>query len=64
MKKEKEETFKRRVMGEKSMGKNERETLRKRNQAARDEFDLSHLGDYKMVYPILDNPVSITNNNT
>ena len=22
----------------------------------RDEFDLNHLGNFKMVYPVLDNP--------
>jgi hypothetical protein len=31
LKKEKEEMFKRRVMGEKSMAKNEREAIRKKN---------------------------------
>jgi hypothetical protein len=45
-------------MGEKGPNKFEKEQIRKRNQQARDDFDLSHLGNYKLVYPVLDNPVS------
>jgi hypothetical protein len=26
----------------------------------RDEFDLNNLGNYKMVYPVLNNPVNYT----
>lgn len=32
--------------------------LRKKNQIIRDEFDLQHLGDYKLVYPIKNDPVT------
>ena len=32
--------------------------MRKRNQQMRDEFDLSHLGNYRLVYPVLNNSVS------
>ena len=56
LKKEKEEMFKRRVMGEKTLSKYEKEQIRKRNQIIRDEFDLTHLGNYKMVFPELDDP--------
>ena len=52
MKKEKDELFKRRVMGDKSITKEQREVIRKKNQAIRDEFDMQHLGDYKLVFPI------------
>ena len=45
-------------MGEKGPTKQEKELIRKKKQAERDEFDLSHLGNYKLVYPILNNPVS------
>jgi hypothetical protein len=44
LKKDKEEAFKRRVMGEKNANKFEKENTRKKNQAVRDEFDRAHLG--------------------
>ena len=44
-------------MGEKGPNKFEREQIRKRNQQARDEYDWSHIGNYKLVYPVLNNPV-------
>jgi hypothetical protein len=44
-------------MGEKGPNKYEREQLRKRKQAERDQYDMSHLGNFKLVYPVLDNPV-------
>ena len=50
-------------MGEKGPNKFEREQIRKRNQQMRDEFDFSHLGNYKLVYPVLNNPVSTININ-
>lgn len=46
-------------MGEKGPNKFEKEQIRKRNQQMRDEFDFSHLGNYRLVYPVLNNPVSI-----
>jgi mRNA-degrading endonuclease RelE of RelBE toxin-antitoxin system len=58
LKKEKEEAFKRRVMGEKNTNKFEKENIRKKNQTERDEFDRAHLGQFKVVYPVLDNPVN------
>ena len=58
MKKDKEDQFKRRVLGEKSATKHEKEIIRKKNQAMRDEFDMANLGDYKLVYPIKNDPVS------
>ncbi len=63
MKKDKAEVFNKRVMGEKVMGKFEKEALRKKNQEARDKFGLEHLGNYKQVYPILNDPVMILLNN-
>jgi hypothetical protein len=45
-------------MGEKGPNKFEKEQMRKRNQQTRDEFDLSHLGNYRLVYPVLNNSVS------
>ena len=56
MKKDKDELFKRRVMGDKGITKEQKEAIRKKNQAIRDEFDLQHLGDYKLVYPIKNDP--------
>ena len=56
LKKEKSEGFNRRVMGEKKPDKYEREQIRRRNQQQRDDFDFSHLGNYKVTYPVLDNP--------
>jgi hypothetical protein len=58
LKKEKAENFNRRQMGEKGPNKFEKEQIRKRNQAVRDEYDFSHLGNYKLVYPVQNNPVS------
>ena len=52
MKREKDELFKRRVMGDKNISKEQREALRKKNQTIRDEFDMQHLGDYKLVFPV------------
>lgn len=52
MKREKDELFKRRVMGDKNISKEQREALRKKNQTFRDEFDMQHLGDYKLVFPV------------
>ncbi len=60
MKRDREDMFKKRAMGDKSMAKGEREVIRKKNQVMRDEWDMSHLGDYKLVYPVKDNPVSFT----
>jgi hypothetical protein len=45
-------------MGEKGPNKFEKEQMRKRNQQMRDDFDLSHLGNYRLVYPVLNNSVS------
>jgi hypothetical protein len=39
-------------MGEKGFSKVEKDQTRKRNQQIRDEFDMSNLGNYKLVYPI------------
>jgi hypothetical protein len=39
-------------MGEKGPNKFEKEQIRKNNQQIRDEFDQSHLGNYKLVYPV------------
>lgn len=47
-------------MGDKAPNKAERELVRKKNQAARDEFDMENLGDYKLVYPIKNDAVSIS----
>jgi hypothetical protein len=47
-------------MGEKGPNKFEREQIRKRNQQARDEYDWSHIGNYKLVYPVLNNPVGFS----
>ena len=57
-KKEKTENFNRRQMGEKGPNKFEKEIIRKKNQAARDEFDLANIGGYRLVYPVLNNVVS------
>jgi hypothetical protein len=51
MKREKDELFKRRVMSDKNVSKEQREALRKKNQTIRDEFDMQHLGDYKLMTP-------------
>ena len=51
MKKDKEQDFKKRVLGEKSLSKCQKEHIRMRLQRERDEFDLSNLGNFKMVYP-------------
>lgn len=59
MKKEKTENFNRRQMGEKGPNKQERELIRRKKQAERDEFDMNNLGNYKLVYPVQGNPVSI-----
>jgi hypothetical protein len=45
-------------MGEKGPSKIEREGIRRQKQGERDEFDLSHLGGYKLVYPVLGNQVT------
>lgn len=45
-------------MGEKSQSKVDREAVRKKNQAIRDEYDMATLGDYKLVYPVKNDPVS------
>lgn len=55
LKKEKTENFNRRQMGEKGPNKIEKEMIRKKNQAARDEFDLANIGGYRLVYPVLNN---------
>jgi tubulin polyglutamylase TTLL6/13 len=52
LKKEKEEMFKRRAMGDKAPNKADREQNRRRNQALRDEFDMANLGGYRLVYPV------------
>ena len=52
------DTFTRRQMGEKGPNKFEKEIIRKKNQAARDEFDLANIGGYRLVYPVLNNVVS------
>jgi hypothetical protein len=39
-------------MGDKGLTKDQREAARKKNQSLRDEFDMQHLGDYKLVFPI------------
>ena len=44
-------------MGEKGPNKLEREALRREKQAQRDEYDMSHLGNYKLVYPVHKDPV-------
>lgn len=46
-------------MGEKGPTKQEKEQIRKKNQQARDEYDFSHLGNYKLVYPVMNNPVRL-----
>jgi hypothetical protein len=45
-------------MGGKIPSKAEREANRKKNMQARDEFDMNNLGDYKLVYPVKNDPVS------
>ena len=57
MKKEKDELFKRRVMGDKGMSKAEREQIRRRNQQLRDDWDMNNIGDYKLAYPARNDPV-------
>jgi len=44
-------------MGEKGPNKFEKEQIRRLKQQARDEFDMANLGNYKLVYPVLNNPV-------
>ena len=44
-------------MGEKGISKYEKELIKKRKQAERDQFDMSHLGNFRLVYPALDDPV-------
>lgn len=44
-------------MGEKTSNKFEKEAIRKKNQIARDEFDRAHLGQFKVAYPVLNDPV-------
>ena len=44
-------------MGEKGPGKLEREGIRRIKQSERDEFDMSHLGGYRLVYPVMGNQV-------
>jgi hypothetical protein len=56
MKKDKDELFKKRVMGDKGVTKEMKEAMRKKNQTLRDEFDMQHLGDYKLVFPIKNDP--------
>eukprot|EP00347_Sterkiella_histriomuscorum_P017972 403347271 len=56
LKKEKAEQFNRRVLGEKGLDKFQKEQLRKQNQKERDEFDLDNLGQFKQVYPVLEDP--------
>ncbi len=55
-KKEKAESFNKRVMGEKGPNKFEKDLIRRQKQAERDKFDLEHLGGYKMVYPVQGDP--------
>lgn len=43
-------------MGEKGPNKFEKEQMRRKNQQLRDEFDFSHMGNYRLVYPVLNNP--------
>jgi hypothetical protein len=57
LKKDKEEQFKKRAMGEKTYTKQDKEIMRKRNQQVRDEYDMQNLGDYKLVYPVKNDPV-------
>lgn len=57
LKREKEEQFKRRAMGEKLQSKVDREKNRQRNQLARDEYDMENLGGYRLVYPVRNDPV-------
>jgi hypothetical protein len=45
-------------MGEKGPTKFEREQIRRAKQAERDLFDFANIGGYKLVYPVLDDPVS------
>ena len=56
LKKEKSEQFAKRQMGEKGLTKQEKEALRKKKQQLRDEFDLANSGNYKLAYPVLNNP--------
>lgn len=56
-KKEKAESFNKRVMGEKGPNKFEKDLLRRQKQLDRDAFDLAHLGGYKLVYPVQGDPV-------
>ena len=56
-KKEKSESFNKRVMGEKGPNKFEKDLLRRQKQLDRDAFDLAHLGGYKLVYPVQGDPV-------
>ena len=44
-------------MGEKGINKYEKEQVRRRNQLIRDEYDMNHLGNYRLVYPVQGNPV-------
>ena len=48
-------------MGEKTYTKQDKEIMRKRNQQVRDEYDMQNLGDYKLVYPVKNDPVFFKN---
>jgi hypothetical protein len=39
-------------MGDKAPSKQDREKNRAKNQVMRDEFDMAHLGNYRLVYPV------------
>ena len=58
IKKEKEEDFKKRVLGQKGLTKLQKEKIRKQNLEERDKFDLENLGNFKRAYPIIDNEVT------
>lgn len=49
-------------MGDKIPSKAEREVVRRRNMAARDEYDMNNLGDYKLVFPVRNDPVCLLSN--
>ena len=59
MKKDKDEEFRRRVLGEKTLSKFQKEQLKQKMMAQRDEFDLNNCGNYRMVFPIRNDPVII-----
>lgn len=58
-KKDKEESFKKRVLGEKSLTKYQREQMRAKLQKERDDWDFEHIGNFKLSYPVLNDPVNI-----